>query len=63
MRRTAGGCALLDGYRTSLTGLTQDEVRALFVLSVPDVLDELGMSGELRAALRKLMAARCATGR
>ncbi len=56
-RGPRGGCALLDGYRTSLTGLTQDEVRALFVLSVPDVLDELGMSGELRAALRKLMAA------
>ncbi len=56
-RGPGGGCALLDGYRTSLTGLTQDEVRALFVLSVPDVLDEVGMSGELRAALRKLMAA------
>jgi predicted DNA-binding transcriptional regulator YafY len=56
-RGPGGGCALLDGYRTSLTGLTQDEVRALFVLSVPEVLDEVGMSGAQRAALRKLMAA------
>jgi predicted DNA-binding transcriptional regulator YafY len=30
-----GGCALLDSYRTNLTGLTADETRALFMLSIP----------------------------
>jgi predicted DNA-binding transcriptional regulator YafY len=56
-RGPGGGCALIEGYRTSLTGLTADEVKALFMLSVPASLDELGASQELRAALRKLTAA------
>ena len=56
-RGPGGGCALLDGYRTTLTGLTQEELRALFMLNVPSALDDLGMSGELRGALRKLAAA------
>ncbi len=56
-RGPGGGCTLVEGYRTSLTGLTQDEVKALFMLSVPAALDELGVSEELRAALRKLAAA------
>ncbi|MCP4543376.1 MAG: WYL domain-containing protein [Chloroflexi bacterium] len=56
-RGPGGGCALIDGYRTSLTGLTRDEVHALFMLSVPAALDELGASHELKAALRKLTAA------
>jgi predicted DNA-binding transcriptional regulator YafY len=56
-RGPGGGCALVEGYRTSLTGLTADEVKALFMLSVPASLDELGMSQELRTALRKLAAA------
>jgi predicted DNA-binding transcriptional regulator YafY len=56
-RGPGGGCALLEGYRTSLTGLTQDEVRALFVLSIPAALTELGLSQDLRSALLKLAAA------
>ncbi len=52
-----GGFALLDSYRTSLTGLTEGEVRALFMLSIPAPLAELGVSHELRAALLKLSAA------
>ena len=56
-RGPGGGCALVEGYRTSLTGLTAEEVKALFMLSVPASLDELGVSHELRAALRKLAAA------
>jgi predicted DNA-binding transcriptional regulator YafY len=56
-RGPGGGCALLDPYRTTLTGLTQDEVRALFMLSIPAPLAELGVDQELKAALLKLAAA------
>jgi predicted DNA-binding transcriptional regulator YafY len=55
-RGAGGGYALLDSYRTNLTGLTQAEVRALFMLSIPAPLDELGVSQELKAALLKLAA-------
>lgn len=53
----AGGYALLDSYRTNLTGLTAGEVRALFMLSIPQPLADLGVGSELAAALRKLAAA------
>jgi predicted DNA-binding transcriptional regulator YafY len=56
-RGPGGGCALLDHYRTTLTGLTRDEVRALFMISIPAPLAELGVDRELRAALFKLAAA------
>jgi predicted DNA-binding transcriptional regulator YafY len=56
-RGPGGGCALLDSYRTTLTGLTRDEVRALFMLSIPAPLADLGVSHELKAALLKLAAA------
>ena len=36
-----GGYTLLEGYRTSLTGLTEGEIRALFMLSIPAPLVEL----------------------
>lgn len=52
-----GGFALLDSYRTSLTGLTANEVRALFMLSIPAPLAELGLSQDLRGALLKMAAA------
>src|SRR5512147_1801731 len=52
-----GGCALLDSYRTNLTGLTADEARALFMLSIPAPLDQLGVTQELKTALLKLSAA------
>ncbi|MCC6165720.1 MAG: YafY family transcriptional regulator [Caldilineaceae bacterium] len=56
-----GGYALLDSYRTTLTGLSENEVRALFMLSVPPPLVDLGVSDELKAALRKVAAALPAT--
>ena len=56
-RGPGGGCALLDSYRTTLTGLNQDEMRALFMLSIPAPLAELGVDHELKAALLKLSAA------
>ncbi|HEX6304974.1 MAG TPA: WYL domain-containing protein [Anaerolineales bacterium] len=52
-----GGFALLDDYRTSLTGLTEGEVRALFMLSIPAPLADLGVSQELKQAWLKLSAA------
>lgn len=55
-RGPGGGCALMDSYRTNLTGLTEDEVRALFMLNIPGPLADLGVSGELKAALLKLLA-------
>ena len=56
-RGLGGGYALLDSYRTNLTGLTPDEVRALFMLSIPIPLAQLGVDQELKAALLKLSAA------
>ena len=52
-----GGYALLDSYRTNLTGLSEAEVRALFMLNVPAPLADLGVSRELKSALLKLTAA------
>lgn len=52
-----GGIALLESYRTTLTGLTADEARALFMLTIPAPLEQLGISRELNSALLKLSAA------
>jgi predicted DNA-binding transcriptional regulator YafY len=62
-RGPGGGIGLLDSYRTTLTGLNRDEVRALFMLSIPAPLDDLGVSADLKAALLKLSAALPAIGR
>jgi len=56
-RGPGGGIALLDSYRTNLTGLTAQETRALFMLSVPAPLAELGVGPEVQSALFKLAAA------
>jgi predicted DNA-binding transcriptional regulator YafY len=55
-RGPGGGCALMDNYRTNLTGMTEDEIRALFMISIPTPLAKLGVSQELKAALLKLSA-------
>jgi len=52
-----GGYALLDSYRTTLTGLSEGEARALFLLSLPTPLADLGIGHDLKAALLKLNAA------
>jgi predicted DNA-binding transcriptional regulator YafY len=54
-----GGCSLLDSYRTTLTGLNQDEVRALFssCVSVPAPLAKLGVGRSLNSAILKMSAA------
>ena len=56
-RGPGGGCALVDNYRTQLTGLHEGEVRALFVASMPGALADLGLGADLKAALLKLLAA------
>jgi len=52
-----GGFELVDRYRTNLTGLTEKEARALFMLSIPSPLTDLGVGKDLNAALLKLSAA------
>lgn len=53
-----GGLALLDSYRTNLTGLNEEELRALFMMfSIPGPLDKLGVRQELKSAMLKLSAA------
>ncbi len=49
-----GGYALLDNYRTSLTGLNKNEIRALFMLTIPSPISDLGVSQQLKAAILKL---------
>jgi predicted DNA-binding transcriptional regulator YafY len=49
-----GGYALLDSYRTSLTGLNENEIRALFMLTIPGPISDLGVSQQLKAAILKL---------
>ena len=55
-RGPGGGVRLVEEYRTTLTGLTPDETRALFMMSIPAPLLQLGMGGEFKAALLKLSA-------
>jgi predicted DNA-binding transcriptional regulator YafY len=52
-----GGYALLDAYRSTLTGLSEPETRALLMLSAPGPLGDLGLGQDLRRALSKLAAA------
>lgn len=52
-----GGCALLDDYRTTLTGLNPAEVRALFATALSDLLSPVGLEKDTADAQRKLQAA------
>jgi predicted DNA-binding transcriptional regulator YafY len=52
-----GGFRLRDGYRTTLTGLTQPEADALFLTGLPGPAEQLGLAGILSSARLKLMAA------
>lgn len=51
-----GGYALLDSYRTILTGLNEAEVRTLFMSGVYGPLADLGLAQALEVALLKLAA-------
>src|ERR1700722_11168807 len=52
-----GGFALVDGYRTKLTGLTQPEAEALLLAGLPGPAAQLGLADILSAARLKLIAA------
>lgn len=55
-RGPGGGVRLIDEYRTTLTGLTTEETRALFTMSIPAPLVQLGMDETFKGALLKLSA-------
>jgi predicted DNA-binding transcriptional regulator YafY len=55
-RGPQGGCSLMESYRTNLTGLNENEVRALFMFTVPGLMADLGAAKASEAAMLKLTA-------
>jgi predicted DNA-binding transcriptional regulator YafY len=53
----AGGYRLVDGYRTTLTGLTAQESLALFLIGLPAPAASLGLTEPARSAEVKVLAA------
>src|SRR5262245_3009632 len=56
-RGPGGGFQLLDGFRTKLTGLTENEAETLFISGLPGPATELGLADQLLSAQLKLTAA------
>src|SRR5919199_466250 len=57
LRGAGGGWALVDGYRTNLTGLNASEVQTLFAGLPERLLADLGLGRDADAAHVKLLAA------
>jgi predicted DNA-binding transcriptional regulator YafY len=55
-RGPGGGISLVEQYRSDLTGLTNKEIRALFMMGMPPAMAELGLDQDLKAAFLKLAA-------
>jgi predicted DNA-binding transcriptional regulator YafY len=55
-RGPGGGIDLLEAYRTDLTGLSDPELQAMFMLAVPAALVELGVEDDFRTGMQKLIA-------
>ena len=55
-RGPGGGIRLVESYHTTLTGLSPDEVQALFMFSVPAAMMDLGVSAQFQQAFLKLSA-------
>ena len=56
-RGLGGGCYLHEDYRMRLTDLTEGELSALFTMTVPTPLVDLGVGQQAKSALLKLAAA------
>ena len=56
-RGAAGGFELLDGWRTTLTGLTSGESQTLFLSGLPGPAAELGLADTMASAHLKVLAA------
>jgi predicted DNA-binding transcriptional regulator YafY len=56
-RGSGGGVALMDGFQTRLTGLTNDEAESLFLAGQPQVAHRLGLGVAARNARHKVSTA------
>ncbi len=55
-RGRGGGWQLIEGYRTDLSGLTEEEARALFLVAGPAAASGVDVAPAAHSALRKLLA-------
>jgi predicted DNA-binding transcriptional regulator YafY len=56
-RGPLGGWTLSDGYRTRLTGMTQQELLSLLLARPSGALKDLGIGSDFESAFRKVLAA------